>query len=131
MPKLTRELIQKINGKCSNDWKLDIEYFLFHNEKQLYKRIELDTENYLQFDLGYNGRNEKSLHIAKYHHEADDYFAVSEGLGKFVKLSQSENRKSINSLIELTEQLTDERLMQINNETEVYKSPVFVASQEF
>ena len=34
MAKITREQIQKINNKCKNDWELDIQFFIFHNEKR-------------------------------------------------------------------------------------------------
>lgn len=131
MATIKKEEIQKINNKCSNDWRLDVEYFLFHSEKKLYKRINLDDETFLQFDLMYNYKNEKTLHISKYHHKKDDYFATSSGLGKFVKLSDSQSRKSINDLIKMTSEFTDERLLQINSENEVYKSPLLVASEEF
>lgn len=131
MGTIRKEEIQKVNSKCQNNWRLDVEYFLFHSEKKLYKRIDLDDENFLQFDLMYNYRNEKTLHISKYYHKKDDYFASSSGLGKFVKLSDSQARKSINELIKMTEEFTDERLLQINSENEVYKNPIFVASEEF
>lgn len=131
MARITREQIQKINNNCKNEWKLDVEYYLFHSEKQLYKRINLDEENYLQFDLLYNWKNEKTLHISKYHHKDNDYFAVSNGLGKFIKLSDAEKRKSVNELIKMTVELTDEKLLQINSENEVFKSPLLVASEEF
>lgn len=132
MAKLTKEQIQKINGKCENDWGLDIQYFIFHNEKQLIKIIDLDEENYLQFKLGYNWKNQISLYISKFYHKQGDYFATSEGLGKTRILDDTEQaRKSINNLIEYTKTLTDYEVMQLNAETRVYKSPIFVASKEF
>ena len=40
-------------------------------------------------------------------------------------------RKSINKLIEYTETLTDEQLMQINSETDVIRTPLFVPTEAF
>lgn len=132
MGKLTREQINTINGKCKNGWELDIQYFLFHNEKKLYKRINLDDENYLQFDLLYNYKKQISLHISKYHHKQGDFFACSNGLGKSKVLEETPaSRKIINKLIELTEKLTDDELIKINSETDVIRSPIFVPSEVF
>lgn len=132
MARITREQIQKINNKCSNDWRLDVEYYLFHNEKTLIKHITLDDEHYLEFRLGFNWKNQVTLHISKYHHKVDDYFATSEGLGKSRLLNETQaTRKSINNLIDITKNLNDEECMNINTETQVTKSSIFVASEEF
>lgn len=132
MPKITREQIQKINEKCENDWGLDIQYFIFHNEKELIKKIDLDDESYLQFKIGYNWKNQISLYISKFYHKQGDYFATSEGLGKSKILDSAEHtRKSINNLIEYTKTLADYELMHLNAETRVTKSPMFIASEEF
>ena len=58
MAKITREQIQKINSKCKNGWELDIQFFIFHNEKTLKKIIELDEEHYLEFKIDYNYKNQ-------------------------------------------------------------------------
>lgn len=132
MGKITREQIQKINNNCKNNWELDIQYFIFHSEKTLKKIIELDTEHYLEFRLDYNYNNQITLFISKFYHRANDAFSTSNGLGKKKILDEtSAPRKNTNKLIELTEQLTDEKLMQINNETDVIKSPIFVPSEAF
>lgn len=132
MPKIKKEEIQKINSKCKNDFRLDVEYYLFHNEKTLIKNITIDNEHYLQFRLSYNWKNQIVLHISKYHHKKDDYFATSNGLGKSKILDFTEvKRKNVNSLIEFTHNLTDDELMKINSETDVIKSSIIVASEEF
>ena len=132
MPKITREQVQKINEKCSNEWGLDIQYFLYHNEKTLIKKIDLDEEHYLEFTLRYNYKNQISLHISKFHHKEGDYFASSTGLGKSRLLDNTEySRKSVNNLIDFTKNLNDEELMTINAMTEVTRTPIFVASEEF
>ena len=75
MAKITHEEIVKINTMCENDWHLDIQYYLFHNEKTLIKQIELDETHYLQFRLSYNSKNQVTLHISKYYHGEGDTFA--------------------------------------------------------
>lgn len=132
MGKITREQIQKINNNCENGWELDIQYFLFHNEKILKKIIELDTEHYLEFKIDYNYKNQISLRISKFYHKAGDNFASSSGLGKSRILEEaSAPRKSINKLIEITKTLNDDELMKINSETDVIRSPIFVPSEAF
>ena len=42
MPKITKQQIEKINNKCMNDWRLDVQYYLYHSEKELIKKIDLD-----------------------------------------------------------------------------------------
>lgn len=133
MAKITREAIQKINNKCSNDWRLDVQYFLFHSEKQLIKHIRLDDEHYLEFSLYFNYQNQIQLHISKFYHKQGDTFASSQGLGKHKILNEVQaTRKNVNELIELTKSLTDDELMRINNVTEVTKSNgLFLESEAF
>ncbi len=132
MAKLTREQIETINSKCKNGWGLDIQYFIFHTEKTLKKIIELDTEHYLEFRLDYNYNNQITLFINKFYHKTNDNFATSSGLGKKKILEETPaTRKNINRLIELTEKLTDDELMKINNETDVIRNIMFVPSEAF
>lgn len=132
MAKITREQIQKINSKCKNGWELDIQYFIFHNEKTLKKIIELDEEHYLEFKIDYNYQNQIVLFINKFYHKLGEDYATSNGLGKKKMLEETpESRKNINKLIEYTEKLTDEILMKINNETDVIRTPIFVPSEAF
>ena len=132
MAKITKQQIENINKKCMNDWRLDVQYYLYHSEKTLIKQIRLNDENYLEFTLRYNYKNQISLHINKFHHKKGDYFASSEGLGKSRILDEIQTkRKNINNLIEFTNRLTDDECMRINAETQVTKSCIFVASEEF
>lgn len=132
MAKITKQQIENINKKCMNDWRLDVEYYLFHNEKTLIKHIKLDNEHYLEFALRYNYKSQISLHISKFQHRQGDYFASSEGLGKSKILDETQvTRKNVNNLIEFTNRLTDDECMRINAETQVTKSCIFVASEEF
>lgn len=132
MAKISKEQIQKINAKCMNDWRLDVEYYLFHNEKTLIKHIKLDSEHYFEFALRYNYKNQISLHISKYYHKEGDYFASSNGLGKSKILNAIPvTRKNLNNLIELTKTLNDDECIRINAETPVTKSPIFVPSEAF
>ena len=132
MAKITREQIKKINSKCQNGWELDIQYFIFHNEKTLKKIIKLDAEHYLEFKLDYNYKNQIVLFINKFYHKLGADYATSNGLGKKKMLEETPtSRKSINKLIEYTETLTNELLMQINSETDVIRTPLFVPTEAF
>lgn len=132
MAKITREQIENINKKCINGWELDIQYFIFHNEKTLKKIIELDAEHYLEFKIDYNYQNQIVLFINKFYHKLGEDYATSNGLGKKKILEEiPASRKSINKLIEYTETLTDEQLMQINSETDVIRTPLFVPTEAF
>lgn len=132
MAKITKQEIEKINNKCRNDWRLDVEYYLFHNEKRLIKHIKLDDKHYLEFALQYNNKNQISLHISKFEHEQGDYFAHSEGLGKnTILIEKTFARKTLNNLIDFTNVLNDDECMRINTITKVTKSSLFVASEEF
>lgn len=73
MAKITREQIQKINSKCKNSWELDIQYFIFHNEKTLKKIIKLDEEHYLEFKIDYNYKNQIVLFINKFYHKLREF----------------------------------------------------------
>lgn len=132
MARITQEQVKKINDKCSNGWRLDVEYYLYHSEKTLIKQIKIGYEHYLEFRLNYNYKNQISLHISKSYHKQGDYFASSEGLGKSKILNETQaTRKNINNLIEFTNSLTDDECMRINAETPVTKSCIFVESEDF
>lgn len=132
MASITKQEIEKINNKCRNDWRLDVEFYLFHSEKRLIKHIELDDKHYLEFSLQYNYKNQISLHISKFEHKQGDYFAHSEGMGKStIFIETAFKRKILNNLIDVTNVLNDDECMRINSITRVTKSPLFVASEEF
>lgn len=133
MPKISKEQVNKINSKCSNGWQLDLEYYLYHGEKQLIKCIDIDKENYLKFTICYNSQNQMILYISKFYHKQDDYFAHSEGLGKRTMLNDTPTKKKeLNKLIQLTHLLTDKELMKINKNTAVLSgNGIFAPSKDF
>ena len=132
MGKITKTQLENINNRCRNDWRFDVQYFMYHSEKTLIKQIKLDNENYLEFALRYNYKNQISLHISKFYHEQGAYFATSHGLGKSKILNEEQaTRKNFNKLIEYTNILTNDELMKINAETQVIKNSIFVESEEF
>ena len=63
MGNMTHEQVKNINSKCMNDWRLDVEYYIFHNEKTLVKHIKLDDEHYLEFTLRYNYKNQTHFEL--------------------------------------------------------------------
>lgn len=133
MAKITQKQISNINSRCMNNWKLDVQYYLFHNEKTLIKQIELDKQNYLEFALRYNYKNQVSLHISKFYHKENEYFASTSGMGKSKVLDTTPvKRKTVNKLIAFTRDLTDNALIEINKNTEISKSNgLILQSEEF
>ena len=120
MAKITQEQLAKINNKCDNEWMLDLEYYLYHNEKTLIKRIRLDDEHYLEYRLHYNYNNQITVHISKFYHKSQDIFASTTGMGKTKVLVETPaRRKEVNNLIRLTKDLTNEKLIEINNNAPV------------
>ena len=104
MAKILTKQIQQINSACSNGWRLDTQYVLYHGEKRLIQHIELDTENYLQFALG----KRKILD------------------------TKSQKRKAIKELIAYTDELDNNKLMEINEQTPVSSGMgIFVPSDPF
>lgn len=133
MSSITKEQVNSINAKCSNGWELDVEYFLFHGEKTLVKQIQLDDENYLEFTIRYNYKNQVSLHISKFYHKIGENYASSNGMGKSKVLDEtSAKRKNVNNLIAFTKNLNDEKLLDINKNTKVSGGyGLIVESEEF
>lgn len=120
MAKITTEQILKINRMCSNNWRFDIQYFIYHSEKTLRKQIDLNEQSYLEFTLRYNSQNQIVLHISKFYHEKGGNYTSTSGLGKNRILEETEaKRKNVNDLIRLTKTLTDEELVEINKHTKV------------
>lgn len=132
MQMMTQQQVQEINNNCKNNWKFDVMYFKFHQKKELTKRIIIDDESYLEFNLGYNSQNQIQLRISKYYTQKHIGTATSEGLGKSKVLEEtSYKRKGINNLIIKTQNLTDDELLKINAETKVINNGIFVSSSEF
>lgn len=120
VPSIKREQIQKIKNACGNDWELDTLYYMSYGQKTLIKRIDLDEESYLQFELYYNSRNQISIRISKYNIDKATGYGVSHGQGKYKILVETQaKRKSINSLIELTHELDNNKLMEIKQSASI------------
>ena len=131
MAKITTEQVRKVNSKCSNKWRLDTQYYLYHGEKRLINTIELDKENYLQFALCYNNQNQMILHISKFYHKQGENYASTSGLGKCKVLVETPvKRKNVNNLINYTNQLDHTRLLELNKSTPVSKSNGLILESE-
>lgn len=115
VPSIKREQLLKINNACSNDWELDTFYYLSYGEKTLIKRIDIDEASYLHFKLEYNSNNQIEIRIDKYNIDKATGFGVSQGQGKHKILVKTQSkRKNINNLIELTHELDNNKLIEIN-----------------
>ncbi len=133
MASITKEQINSINSKCSNGWKFDWLYYLNYGKKTFIKDIDLDTENYLEFALRYNYKNQISLHISKFYHKQGEDYSSTSGMGKNKLLEETPTkRKNVNTLIEFTKTLTNDKLMEINKNTKVSSGyGLIVQSEEF
>lgn len=120
VPSIKKEQILKINNACSNDWKLDTFYYLSHGEKTLIKRININEDSYLHFRLEYNSSNQIKIRIDKYNIDKATGLGVSHGQGKHKILVENQaKRKNINSLIELTHELDNNKLMEIKQSASI------------
>lgn len=130
---IKKEQINAINSKCSNGWTLDVQYFIHHGEKTLIKTIDIDNENYLEFAIRYNYKNQVTLHISKNYHKIGEYFSTSNGLGKNAMLDETQApRKNVNKLIDFTKKLTNAKLLEINKNTKVLSgNGIFFPSEDF
>ena len=131
--KITKEQVDNINNQCMNGWQFDVEYFLFHGEKTLIKQIQLDDENYLEFAIRYNYKNQVSLHISKFYHKIGETFSSTNGMGKSKVLAETPVvRKNIKNLVIFTKNLNDEKLLDINKNTKVSSGyGLIMESEEF
>lgn len=128
---LKKEQIVKLNSSCRNNWELDVQYCLMHGEKTFIKRIDIDEQNFLEFSLRYNYNKQVSLHISKFFHKPEEPFATTSGMGKSKILDNTPvARKNTNKLIEYTKELTNEKLLEINRNTEVSKSNGLILQSE-
>ena len=95
MAKITVEQVKKINSKCDNGFRLDVQYFLIHSEKTLYKDIDINNNlkievkiNYCpeyENSLGYNRETGKlipTLNFRKWVRESDESLWTSTDWGK-------------------------------------------------
>ena len=45
MGKITKTQLENINNRCRNDWRFDVQYFMYHSEKTLIKQISFNIIN--------------------------------------------------------------------------------------
>lgn len=115
---MTKKQIEEINHKCSNNWKFNIVFWVYHSQKTLFKKLKIDDTGFFEFSLSYNSENQIILHIDKFNYIKDVETAICEEKGKNIILDKTPNRRrNIKKLIDITEQLTDEQLLKLNTET--------------
>lgn len=129
---ITKE-VNTINNKCNNGWMLDVQYYMFHNERTLIKQIPIDNEYYLEFRLCYSNKKQILVHISKFHKQPNEQYAVTTGLGKNAIIDETEyKRKNINNLLALTNKLNNFKLMELNKNTRVSSGyGLILESEEF
>lgn len=130
MATITQEQITSVNSKCSNGWVLDTFYYAGFGEKTLQKRVKIDNQHFFEFKLRYNSNNQVELHISKYFQETDDTLPVTSGLGKNIILEEIPvKRKSVNNLTAITEKMTEQKLLELEQETKETESDIIKRSQ--
>lgn len=130
MATITQEQITSVNSKCSNGWVLDTFYYAGFGEKTLQKRVKIDNQHFFEFKLRYNSDNQVELHISKYFQETEDTLPVTSGLGKNIILEEIPvKRKSVNNLTAITEKMTEQKLLELEKETQETESDIIKRSQ--
>lgn len=112
---MNRKKVETINSKCHNNWKFDVVYYMYHQERDLIKKVKLkDNTGYLECRLFYNSKNQISLNINKFDYNLDKKIATSESLGTTILMENTSYRKrNTNNLIIMTQRLTDKELLNI------------------
>lgn len=128
MGKLLKSDVEKWEKDCKNDFKFDIRYYLYHNEKTLTKRINLDDKTYLEVHLMFYNKYENyrqvgyyiNINISKYYIEGE--MAVSHGLGISYKLNETVYQKrSFKELQKATAYINNDLVMSIYNQDNASK----------
>ena len=113
--KMTKEQIIKINEKCKNGFKFDVESFIYHGERGLKKRVFLDPakESYIEVCLYYNTSYycfEKQVKVMlsisnKFTKDKATGLYCSSGLGEYIEVEEIGDckRLTIEKLIKLTD----------------------------
>lgn len=110
MPKITREQVEKINGKMGNGWKLDLYYFLMRGEKAAVLEIPQDDGGYIQGKLyidnvfdwrkdAYNGIQIK-LNVSRWHKGHEHGVYTSNGLGYWIEINRPDLKKALFSEVQ-------------------------------
>ena len=91
----------------------------------------MNETNYLEFRLYYDYKNQITIHISNFYHKPEATFASSNGMGKRKTLDETlYKRKNINNLIELTKELNDTKLLEINKTTPLASGYGLIAESE-
>lgn len=108
---MTKKQVVEINHKCSNSWKFDTTFFVFHSVKSLFKKLKVDNTGYFEFRIYYNNQNQITLNIKRFDYK--DNVTVA-GETKSIILDKTEVKRRNNSkLLDMTEKLTDEILLKL------------------
>lgn len=118
MATITREQVQKLTSKMSNEWNFDAYYYIMHSgEKVAVKKTVLDSGKYLEshlwFSVRYDWKTQTTdikieLHISLF--SAD---GVSHGLGVFHTIAENLPKKLFSLIQKETVNWTDEKLLVI------------------
>lgn len=128
MPTLTRDQVKSWNTANKNGFSFDVQYYLFHSEKTVQKKIDIGNKHFLVVKLTYRGdfkrvendcgqgynvptfRHIPCVHFADYLDEGE--VMVSHGLGYWHNLGEAVDKKSYSALQKLTADWTDEKCLE-------------------
>lgn len=128
MSKLLKSDIEKWESECKNNFKFDLRYWLYHNEKTLEKTVKLDGKTYLKAHIMFYNKYENyrtvgyyiNINISKWYIEGE--MATSHGLGINYKLNDEiYQRRNFKELQKATELINDELIMSIYNQDNMGK----------
>ncbi len=122
--KITQQQIDNANKKLLNGFELDVYYCLIHHEKTAVKSIQISDNEYVFLRLEFypeyenlNGYKKKTgnffpcCHISK--EIKSNGFYTSYGLGKVIKLSDAQPKKTFSTLQKLSENIDIDKMIAI------------------
>lgn len=117
MKPMTKREIEQINNKCSNNWKFDLLYFIYRNQKNLIKKVRMpDETGYFQFRLCYNNENQVTLNMREFRYFPAENVTVENTDRNIVLKENTYKKRNLHNLILSTLELNDNRLIALNNQ---------------
>lgn len=121
---MTKAQVEKINGKMSNGFELDLWQALVNNEKFATKKIYLNDEktSYLKASLWFEEKYERfqvvglciNLNVSKWDVD-ENGTGHSYGLGLNRKFPYGKSKKMFNDICKFTAEISDDMILEMYN----------------
>lgn len=130
MPSITRKQVEAANAKLHNGFRLDIQHYVIHGEKQAVLQIPVDgaadITHSTEFITGAltwmpereekqntcgqtftvaTGKQVPTLHIQHWRSRPGSNVATSQGLGQYVSVGKAQDRRNFSVLQKLSEKI--------------------------